>query len=216
MARRSASKSAGWPGPSLCEMQRRPSAIGCLRQRNEVAPVSISRSGWRCSCIWSERSHQRDGEHMNPSQPQSDDLIPNPPNRVMGAIPDVAKAREAIKELLRQGVEAEDIDLLHGDEGMHRLDPADAELGSCRDSTAPWSNLPPSTRSHSTCDIISTTFRLAVSCSWCAPLVPDRSRRLPTRLGPTAANMSGSSVDGRGKRWTTRRRRPCCKGSRVS
>lgn len=66
---------------------------------------------------------------MNPSQSQSDDLIPNPPNRVMGAIPDVAKAREAIKELLRQGVEAEDIDLLHGDEGMHRLDPADAELG---------------------------------------------------------------------------------------
>ena len=57
------------------------------------------------------------------------DFVAYPTDRVVGTIADAAKARTAIEELLRAGVDREDIDILHGEDGLHRLDPSGAEHG---------------------------------------------------------------------------------------
>lgn len=57
------------------------------------------------------------------------DFIAYPTNRVVGTIADAPNARAAIEELLRAGVDREDIDILHGEGGLHRLDPSGAEHG---------------------------------------------------------------------------------------
>ena len=57
------------------------------------------------------------------------DFISYPTNRVVGTIADAPSARRAIEALLREGVEREAIDVLHGDDDVHRLDPAGAEHG---------------------------------------------------------------------------------------
>jgi hypothetical protein len=57
------------------------------------------------------------------------DFIAYPTNRVVGTIAAAAKARAAIEELLRAGVDREDIEILHGEDGLHRLDPSGAEHG---------------------------------------------------------------------------------------
>jgi uncharacterized protein (TIGR02246 family) len=50
------------------------------------------------------------------------DYIPYPTNRVVGTIADADKAKAAIDALLRAGFAREDIDILHGDADLHRLD----------------------------------------------------------------------------------------------
>lgn len=50
-------------------------------------------------------------------------------NRVVGTVADGDKAKEAIDALLRAGFEREEIDILHGEEDLHRLDPTGAEHG---------------------------------------------------------------------------------------
>jgi len=57
------------------------------------------------------------------------DFVAYPTNRVVGTIADAPNARAAIEELLRAGVEREDIDILHGEDGLHRLDPSGSEHG---------------------------------------------------------------------------------------
>ena len=57
------------------------------------------------------------------------DFISYPLNRVAGTIAEPAEARAAIEELLRGGIQTDDIDLLHGEQGVHRLDPTGAEHG---------------------------------------------------------------------------------------
>ena len=57
------------------------------------------------------------------------DFVAYPTDRVVGTIADAAKARTAIEELLRAGVDRADIDILHGEDGLHRLDPSGAEHG---------------------------------------------------------------------------------------
>jgi uncharacterized protein (TIGR02246 family) len=57
------------------------------------------------------------------------DFLTYPTNRVVGTVTDAGKAREAIDALLRAGFRDEDIDLLHGEEGLHRLDQTGAEHG---------------------------------------------------------------------------------------
>ena len=57
------------------------------------------------------------------------DFITYPTNRVVGTIADASSARAAIEALLRAGVDREDIDVLHGEEDLHRLDPTGAEHG---------------------------------------------------------------------------------------
>jgi uncharacterized protein (TIGR02246 family) len=57
------------------------------------------------------------------------DFIRYPTNRVVGTVGDAGKTREAIDALLRAGFGRGDIDILHGEEDVHRLDPTGAEHG---------------------------------------------------------------------------------------
>jgi uncharacterized protein (TIGR02246 family) len=57
------------------------------------------------------------------------DFIAYPTNRVVGTVGDAGKAREAIAALLRAGFDQEDIDILHDEEDLKRLDPTGAEHG---------------------------------------------------------------------------------------
>lgn len=51
------------------------------------------------------------------------DFIGYPTNRVVGTVGDARKAQEAIAALLKAGFHEEEIDILHGEEDLHRLDP---------------------------------------------------------------------------------------------
>lgn len=57
------------------------------------------------------------------------DFIGHPTNRVVGTVTDASKAREAIGALLQAGFHQENIDLLQGEQGLHRLDKTGAEHG---------------------------------------------------------------------------------------
>ena len=57
------------------------------------------------------------------------DFISYPTNRVVGTIADGERARAAIEALLAAGVDQADIDVLHGDQDLHRLDPQGREHG---------------------------------------------------------------------------------------
>jgi len=63
------------------------------------------------------------------SPDRTGDFIAYPTNRVVGTIADAESARAAIEALLQAGVEREDIDVLHGEGGLHRLDPSGTEHG---------------------------------------------------------------------------------------
>jgi uncharacterized protein (TIGR02246 family) len=56
-------------------------------------------------------------------------FIAYPTNRVVGTVADADKARAAIDALLRAGFDRENIDILHGEEDLHRLDLTGAEHG---------------------------------------------------------------------------------------
>jgi uncharacterized protein (TIGR02246 family) len=56
-------------------------------------------------------------------------FIRYPTNRVVGAVADSGKAQETVAALLRAGFAQEDIDILHGEEDLHRLDPTGAHHG---------------------------------------------------------------------------------------
>jgi hypothetical protein len=66
---------------------------------------------------------------FNVQSPTKSAFIPYPTNRVVGTIADAKSARNAIDALLRAGIAAEAIDVLHGDEDLHRLDPTGEEHG---------------------------------------------------------------------------------------
>lgn len=57
------------------------------------------------------------------------DFIRYPTNRVVGTVRDAGKAEQAIDALLRAGFAREDIDVLHGEEDVHRLDPTGMDHG---------------------------------------------------------------------------------------
>lgn len=58
---------------------------------------------------------------------QPDDFIAYPTNRVVGTLVDPTHARAAIEALLQVGFARTDIDILDGEEGLHRPDPTRAE-----------------------------------------------------------------------------------------
>src|SRR5690242_7186380 len=51
------------------------------------------------------------------------DYIGFPTNREVGTVGAADNARDAIEALLRAGFAHEEIDILHGEEDLHRLDP---------------------------------------------------------------------------------------------
>src|SRR5688500_7635612 len=56
-------------------------------------------------------------------------FIRYPLNRVVGTVGDAGKAGAAVEALLRAGFDRKDIDILHGEEDLHRLDPTGVEHG---------------------------------------------------------------------------------------
>jgi hypothetical protein len=58
-----------------------------------------------------------------------DDFIAYPTNRVVGTITDAAAARRAVDALTAAGFGPDTIDVLHGKEDLHRLDPSGGEHG---------------------------------------------------------------------------------------
>src|SRR6476620_9205293 len=62
-------------------------------------------------------------------QHEAGDFIPYPSERVVGTIADAKSARAAIEALLREGFQPSDIDILRGEEDLHRLDPTGSEHG---------------------------------------------------------------------------------------
>ncbi len=64
---------------------------------------------------------------MASEQHPPDDFIAYPTNRVVGTIVDPEHARAAIEALLQAGFARPDIDILHGEEDLHRPDPTGAE-----------------------------------------------------------------------------------------
>jgi predicted SnoaL-like aldol condensation-catalyzing enzyme len=66
---------------------------------------------------------------MVTNQHQPGDFIPYPFERVVGTIADAKNAQAAIEALLREGFEHSDIEILSGEEDLHRLDPTGSEHG---------------------------------------------------------------------------------------
>lgn len=56
-------------------------------------------------------------------------FIAYPTNRVVGTVADADKAREAVAALRKAGFDQEDIEVLHGEEDLKRLDPTGTEHG---------------------------------------------------------------------------------------
>jgi uncharacterized protein (TIGR02246 family) len=57
------------------------------------------------------------------------EFIPYPTNRVVGTVADANDARAAIDALLQAGFDRQDVDILHGDEDIQRLDPSGEQHG---------------------------------------------------------------------------------------
>jgi uncharacterized protein (TIGR02246 family) len=68
-------------------------------------------------------------DKMEPTTTERRDFIPYPTNRVVGTIADAKDARAAINELLQAGFDQDNIDILHGEADLHRLDPTGDEHG---------------------------------------------------------------------------------------
>lgn len=56
-------------------------------------------------------------------------FIPYPTNRVVGTVADAARAHGAVEALLQDGFDPEDIEILHGEAAVQRLDPTGAAHG---------------------------------------------------------------------------------------
>jgi uncharacterized protein (TIGR02246 family) len=66
---------------------------------------------------------------MNAAGTERRDFITYPTNRVVGTVSDAAKAKAAIEALLQAGFDPKDIDTLHGEADLKRLDPTGSEHG---------------------------------------------------------------------------------------
>src|SRR5574340_1164390 len=69
-------------------------------------------------------------ENMGPdNRNRSDAFIPYPTDRIVGTIDDAKDVRAAIEALSQAGFARGDIDVLHGEDALARLDPTGAEHG---------------------------------------------------------------------------------------
>jgi uncharacterized protein (TIGR02246 family) len=66
---------------------------------------------------------------MRAASTERSDFIPYPTNRVVGTVGDAEKAGAAVEALLRAGFDRKDIDVLHGEQDLRRLDPTGADHG---------------------------------------------------------------------------------------
>jgi len=66
---------------------------------------------------------------MAPTPSESRDFIPYPINRVVGTVADAETARATLDDLLHAGFDRHDIELLHGEDDIRRLDPSGGSHG---------------------------------------------------------------------------------------
>lgn len=66
---------------------------------------------------------------MEASRTEQPEFIPYPTNRVVGTIADATNARAAVDDLLQAGFNRDDIDILHGENDVRRLDQTGSEHG---------------------------------------------------------------------------------------
>jgi uncharacterized protein (TIGR02246 family) len=66
---------------------------------------------------------------MDATTKERPDFIPYPTNRVVGTVADAKNAHAAINALLQAGFDRQDIEILHGDEDVRRLDLTGEEHG---------------------------------------------------------------------------------------
>jgi hypothetical protein len=66
---------------------------------------------------------------MEPTSNTGGEFISYPTNRVVGTIDNPADAQDALVALVEAGCKPEEIEVLYGEEGMHRLDPTGEEHG---------------------------------------------------------------------------------------
>lgn len=66
---------------------------------------------------------------MGTDSTERQNFIPYPTNRVVGTVAEARSAEAAITALLQAGFESDGVDILHGEEGLHRLDPGGAAHG---------------------------------------------------------------------------------------
>ena len=66
---------------------------------------------------------------MDESTSERTDFIPYPTNRVVGTVADPETTQAAIAALLQAGFNRDDVDILHGEKDLHRLDATGAEHG---------------------------------------------------------------------------------------
>jgi hypothetical protein len=92
-----------------------------VQRRGVPALIAFSRP-----CVTGNGSSSA-AEIMDPDN--RNDFIPYPTDRVVGTIDDPNDARAAIEALLRAGFSREEIDVLHGEGALDRLDPAGREHG---------------------------------------------------------------------------------------
>jgi predicted SnoaL-like aldol condensation-catalyzing enzyme len=84
----------------------------------------------RRSCAIKRRQRRLSGDNkMDTHEHEPGDFIPYPTNRVVGTIADPKDARASIDGLLSAGFQPADIDVLHGETDLQRLDPTGAEHG---------------------------------------------------------------------------------------
>jgi len=100
-----------------------------------LTPVALTRHPYSCAIqprVWDrQRNACSSGAVIMDADDRkgSDDFIPYPTDRVVGTIDDPKEARTAIEALLTAGFARDEIDVLHGEGGLNRLDLAGTEHG---------------------------------------------------------------------------------------
>ena len=131
------------------------------------------------------------------------DFIAYPTNRVVGTIADPAHARAAIEALLRAGVDREDIDILHGEGGLHRLDPSGAEHGFLARFQRTLIRLAGPRRSPPIFNITWRTCAKGASSSWFLRSTPIDAISWQKSSTTTVRSSSASTACLHGHPWTT-------------
>lgn len=98
-------------------------AVAAARYGDGVGPRKCPTTGTRNHDVFEQVMA------MNAAGNDRRDFIAYPTNRVVGTVGDAEQARAAVGALLQAGFDQRDIDVLHGEEDIHRLDPTGDQHG---------------------------------------------------------------------------------------
>ena len=136
-------------------------------RRHGPRPRSSSIVAGSTAWTWDDRrSDRRNPWDTTKDQP---DFIPYPTNRVVGTVADATNAHAAINALLQAGFDRQDIDILHGDGDIQRLDPTGEQHGFLAQFQRTLLRLAGPAEDTRICGTTSKMFVRADSCSWSSP-----------------------------------------------